>query len=90
MARPPKHPLRADDALRMLGRMPRETNLPEELSPSERQKRMRNRIRQAAKSMRRLYKLTVYKDPLSKEYLYDANEIEAIKTTKWKQIAPAR
>lgn len=68
--------------------LPRDPEPREGESPQDYLTRKLERIRQAAAKMRSRYRPTIFKDPHSRHYLYDAEEIEAIKAKHW-IIVPA-
>lgn len=82
--KPPKYPIQGREVVLRLGKMP-PYPVVTGASELELKKRWNASIRLAAMRARRRYSLTVWKDPATLQYLYDADEVERVKATIWER-----
>lgn len=84
---PPQYPIGAEEALRLVGKFPKpRKELPGAKLTAE--DRMRNAIAGAMSKVRRNWRLRAWKDPNTRSYVFDRDEIEQKKNERFTLIEP--
>lgn len=81
---PPAYPVDASEALRIAGKYPKPRK--ERAGKLSTEQRMQLAIAGAMAKMRKDWRLTAWKDPNSRAYMFDREEIERKKQARWKVI----